>query len=204
MCCFVGNACLKQPPFNGTNRIIPPQKNQVGDARGESDSLRRLLRLKTRELKTLRRLGQEVLLQRSEVEVFLIAALQQVRAELARERAGVHGGAGTAGQEEGADSGGGGSGQLAESGSHEAAAVAEAAAGAATEDGTAAGAVGEVGAAQEGHTMGSSPLDIRDLTWEQRERVLWLLFSRISAHAVAGATTGAAAAAAAGGDAAGS
>lgn len=53
----------------------PPQ---VSDARAETEALRRLLRLKARELKTLRRLGQEALLQRSEAEIFLISSLHMV------------------------------------------------------------------------------------------------------------------------------
>jgi len=37
----------------------------------------------------------------------------------------------------------------------------------------------------DGISSGSSPspIDIRDLTWEEKERVLRLLFARISAHA---------------------
>jgi hypothetical protein len=50
------------------------------EARDEAEALRRLLRLKARELKTLRRLGQEALLQRSEVEIFLVSSLHQASA----------------------------------------------------------------------------------------------------------------------------
>ena len=37
------------------------------------------MKLKTRELKSIRRLAQEVLLQRSDVETFLLSSLHQVR-----------------------------------------------------------------------------------------------------------------------------
>jgi hypothetical protein len=66
---------------NGPTQRPPPrlrQPCQVAAAGAEVGAMRRLLRLKTRELRLLRRLGQEVLLQRSEVEIFLVASLQQV------------------------------------------------------------------------------------------------------------------------------
>lgn len=52
---------------------------QVSAAGSEVDALRRLLRLKGREVQQLRHLAQEVLLQRSEVEIFLLSSLHQVR-----------------------------------------------------------------------------------------------------------------------------
>lgn len=39
-----------------------------------------LIRLKTQELKNIRRLSHEVLLQRSDVETFLVSSLKQVTA----------------------------------------------------------------------------------------------------------------------------
>jgi hypothetical protein len=59
--------------------LVAAAAARVQEAEGERDALRRLLQLKIRELKQVRRLGQEVLLQRSAVETFLLAALQQVR-----------------------------------------------------------------------------------------------------------------------------
>lgn len=53
-------------------------RSQVEDAHAEADALRRLIKLKTRELKHVRRLAHEVLLQRSNVEIFLLSSLQQV------------------------------------------------------------------------------------------------------------------------------
>ncbi len=51
----------------------------MGDAEAEAEALRRLVKLKTRELKNVRRLAQEVLLQRSDVETFLLSSLHLVR-----------------------------------------------------------------------------------------------------------------------------
>lgn len=45
------------------------------------------LQLKMKEAKNIRRLAQEVLLQRSDVETFFVSSLQQVRTELEREAA---------------------------------------------------------------------------------------------------------------------
>ncbi|GMH39630.1 hypothetical protein BSKO_07528 [Bryopsis sp. KO-2023] len=58
---------------------------EVEDAKAEVEGLRRLVKLKSRELKNIRRLAQEVLLQRSDVECFLLSSLQTVRKEIERE-----------------------------------------------------------------------------------------------------------------------
>lgn len=59
--------------------VVSQATAQVNAAGSEVDALRRLLRLKGRELQQLRRLAQEVLLQRSEAEIFLLSSLHQVR-----------------------------------------------------------------------------------------------------------------------------
>lgn len=59
--------------------VVSAATAQVNTAGSEVDALRRLLRLKGRELQQLRHLAQEVLLQRSEVEIFLLSSLDQVR-----------------------------------------------------------------------------------------------------------------------------
>ncbi len=101
---------------------------QVTEAHAEADALRRLVKLKTRELKNIRRLAQEVLLQRSDVETFLLSSLHIARREVERDSL-------TKG------AGGGGSG----------------------------GAAGS--------------MDIKDLPWEDRERILRLLFAKINNQA---------------------
>ncbi|MEW5297752.1 MAG: hypothetical protein WDW36_000936 [Sanguina aurantia] len=56
----------------------------MAEVAAECDALRRLVKLKSRELKSIRRLAHEVLLQRSDVECFLLSSLHQVRRELER------------------------------------------------------------------------------------------------------------------------
>lgn len=58
--------------------VVAAAGAQVQAAASEVGALRRLLRLKGRELGQLRALAQEVLLQRSKVEVFLLSSLHQV------------------------------------------------------------------------------------------------------------------------------
>ncbi len=62
--------------------VVMSAQAQVSDARNEAEALRRLVKLKTRELKSVRRLAHEVLLQRSDVEVFLLSSLQTVSMHL--------------------------------------------------------------------------------------------------------------------------
>lgn len=59
--------------------ILKSTETQIADAAAETEALRRLVKLKTRELKNIRRLAQEVLLQRSDVETFLLSSLHMVR-----------------------------------------------------------------------------------------------------------------------------
>ncbi|KAF6252093.1 flagellar/basal body protein [Scenedesmus sp. NREL 46B-D3] len=70
--------------------VVARAQAQVTAAGGEVDALRRLLRLKGRELQQLRRLAQQVLLQRTEVEIFLLSSLHQVRLSLECERGNTH------------------------------------------------------------------------------------------------------------------
>jgi F0F1-type ATP synthase membrane subunit b/b' len=115
--------------------ILRTTQSQVSDAQAEAEALRRLVKLKTRELKNVRRLAQEVLLQRSDVEAFLLSSLHTVRREVER--------GSLLPQSAGAEKGGGTAG------------------------------------------MGGSPgmsgrMDIKELSWEDRERILRLLFSKIN------------------------
>ncbi|KAG2441078.1 hypothetical protein HXX76_003931 [Chlamydomonas incerta] len=103
----------------------------LADVQAESEALRRLVKLKTRELKNVRRLAQEVLLQRSDVEAFLLSSLHAVRREIERE-------------------------SLWPS----------------RQPGDTAAAAGRAVAN-----------DIKDLPWEDRERVLRLLFAKINNQA---------------------
>ena len=100
--------------------------------------MRRLVKLKTRELKNVRRLAQEVLLQRSDVETFLLSSLHQVRKEVER-------------------------GSLGRAG-----------VGMATGGGEATAEVQRLPRAASGR------LDVKELPWEDRERILRLLFAKIN------------------------
>lgn len=64
--------------------VVSAATAQVNAAGSEVEALRRLLRLKGRELQQLRHLAQEVLLQRSEVEIFLLSSLHQVHHDTGR------------------------------------------------------------------------------------------------------------------------
>eukprot|EP00197_Chlamydomonas_leiostraca_P014815 CAMPEP_0202874320 /NCGR_PEP_ID=MMETSP1391-20130828/25171_1 /ASSEMBLY_ACC=CAM_ASM_000867 /TAXON_ID=1034604 /ORGANISM="Chlamydomonas leiostraca, Strain SAG 11-49" /LENGTH=436 /DNA_ID=CAMNT_0049555731 /DNA_START=78 /DNA_END=1384 /DNA_ORIENTATION=+ len=122
--------------------LLANTATQVAEARAEGEALRRLVKLKTRELKNVRRLAQEVLLQRSDVETFLLSSLHTVRKEMERDSlagfTGSGGGAGTSGK----------------------------------------GPAGDEGMPSIGHG-----LDLKDLPWEDRERVLRLLFAKINNQA---------------------
>ena len=112
---------------------------KVTEATAEADALRRLVKLKTRELKNVRRLAQEVLLQRSDVETFLLSSLHIARREVERESIKPRSRPGS-----GSNGGGGGGGG-------------------------------------GGEAVGS--MDIKDLPWEDRERILRLLFAKINNQA---------------------
>jgi len=65
-------------------KVATELKTQVDKCSGESESLRRQLKVKTKELRHIRRLSQMILDQRSEVEQFFIEALEQVKLERAK------------------------------------------------------------------------------------------------------------------------
>lgn len=178
----------------------------------------RLLQVRTKELRQVRRLAQEVLLQRSDVEAFLVSSIQQVRAEMAAEAAAAAAAgapsAAALGQRAGgavqAPAGSASSGELASSSSFPAgsgagpglghvASVADAAvpddhdgmsnasssssgdcsqvqAGTATAAAAAAAGDGSISTGRG--TTGQ--MDIKQLSWQDRERILRLLFAKIN------------------------
>ena len=116
------------------------------DQRQEKESLNRLLKLKTRELKNIRKLAREVLQQRSNVETFLISSLGIVKQEITQRKL------------PSLTSSRGGEG---------------------------GGRRGVEGRGMEGDRdafPGGTSLDIADLSWEDRESVLRLLFSKINSQ----------------------
>lgn len=135
--------------FEGERSALKTQsKEELDAAKVEQNGLRRLLKLKTRELNNIRRLAQEVVRQRSDVESFLIDSLSYVREQVADERK-------TSMVQERSSRGlpniNSPSGQ-----------------------GSSSGRPGASGGSA------ASKLDIRDLSWEDREKVMRLLFSKIN------------------------
>ncbi|KAL3138080.1 hypothetical protein ABBQ38_005310 [Trebouxia sp. C0009 RCD-2024] len=110
--------------------LMQKSQQQLAQAEAESNSLRLSLKLKTRELKNIRRLAHEVLLQRSDVETFLVSSLKEVRDRIEKEN---------------------------------------------------------VGGQPKGDLPALPPpgqkIDIKELSWEDRERVLRLLFAKINNQA---------------------
>lgn len=156
--------------------------------------LRRLLRLRTRELRQLRRLAQEVLLQRSDVEAFLVSSIQHARAEMVKAASGAAGGqpamaavGTTAGSPAAARPAavalllGSDTADLGRAAAHTAAATAATAGGLAAEHSRPrAGSV--VSQPSAAHPAGAAlgAVDIRDLSWDDRERILRFLFAKIN------------------------
>ncbi len=167
--------------------------------------------MRTRELRQVRRLAERVLLQRSEVEAFLVSSIQLVRDQLAAEAAGTGApapaaagpaGAGSACTEQVSAVAGEGAGEMA--GQLEGAAsvaasnnnsssclvasepagscsAPDAAAGVMQGSPTSCGAAGpKAAAAAAAPAAGAPAVDIRALSWQDRERVLRLLFAKIN------------------------
>lgn len=65
--CRTRSTVAPHDPEDICSLVGPTQ--QVADHAAEAEALRRLIKLKTKELKHVRHLAQEVLLQRSDVEV---------------------------------------------------------------------------------------------------------------------------------------
>ncbi|PRW58814.1 flagellar basal body isoform B [Chlorella sorokiniana] len=179
---------------------------QLADAVAEQTSMRRQLQVRTRELRTVRRLAQQVLLQRSEVEAFLVSSIQMVRAQMAAQAAGAAAPAAADG-EAGAQSAAGDH-SLGEAAEHLAGQPEQGMAAASDDRGSSSAGMGATviasaatveagGAVQCSSSSCGSPqavtaatpgapstVDIRALSWQDRERVLRLLFAKINRAAV--------------------
>lgn len=149
-------------------------------------SCRRLLQVRTKELRTVRKAAQEVLLQRSEVEAFLVSSIQQARAEMAAEAAApaseavAAAGSASAPIQEQQDSSG--TGEASRSPSR-AAVRTHSSPGGCTDGGAVVEEPGSRTAAVHSSAStagGSGPVDVRDLSWQDRERILRLLFAKIN------------------------
>lgn len=110
-------------------------RRALADKDTDVEGLQRLVKLRTRELKNIRRLAQQVVDQRSEVEAFLIDSIAHVKEQRALER---HG------------------------------------------SGAPSGRLPSLAVGSNRPTDAASRVDIRDLTWEDREKVLRLLFGKVN------------------------
>lgn len=69
------------------DEMAAKHKEEIDELTVEVNGLRQLVKLKNKELKTIKGLAQTILGQRTEVEQFFLEALQQVKEEIARDRA---------------------------------------------------------------------------------------------------------------------
>lgn len=197
-------------------------QEKVSEAEQESEALRKLVKLKTHELRRVRRLAQDVLLQRSDVETFLVASLHRVKSEMTKSevlrsdmswtaKGGVSDGLapvvagprrpGSASEGAGQE-GGSGAGPAAEAraagGASSSGGFGAEASGSMSRGGDAGSrrsSVSSLGSTQQqrGQQPGRGQLtqelsaaasvDISDLGWGDRERVLRLLFAKINNQA---------------------
>eukprot|EP00736_Rhodelphis_marinus_P004159 Rmarinus@m.18301 len=67
-------------------RLASRSKQELDEAQLEIQGLRKLVKVKNRELKLVRKLGQEILDQRTEVEQFFLDALSQVKEQIKRKK----------------------------------------------------------------------------------------------------------------------
>ena len=124
---------------------------RIAEMELDSAGLRQLVKLKSKELANVKKLASIILHKRSEVETFLLEALEQVKDEMGKLRAdeqrlSARYGRGSSGAKLPALGGGGAPG----------------------------------GRPSNLPTSADERVDIRDLTWEDRERVLRLLFAKIN------------------------
>lgn len=68
------------------DELVAKTGGETEDMRLEVHALRQLIKLKNKELRTLKRLSETILSQRTEVETFFLEALEQVKSELRQRR----------------------------------------------------------------------------------------------------------------------
>lgn len=121
--------------------LLQQDRRKIAEAELDSQGLRQLVRLKTKELSHMKRLAAVILQKRNEVETFLLDSIEHVKAEMGRRRA--------------------------------------------VEVRSMPRSRGRlpVLSSSTPSNLPTSPeehIDIRDLTWDDRERVLRLLFAKIN------------------------
>jgi len=166
--------------------IVTKSKQEVEELGLANGGLKQLLRLKNKELKNLRSLAQVILNQRTEVEQYFLDALEQVKDEMRKKKEDEHRLAVSeyrsqmrratknknikfpairpSGHSVVENGGGGGLGSVLSSG------------GGSQADPSNGGSM----LLQGGPEAPNTKVDLRDLSWDDRERVLRLLFAKIN------------------------
>lgn len=148
-------------------RLIVKAKKEMEDYVLESEGMKKLLKHKTREQGKIKKLAQEIVSQRTEVEQFFLDALDTVKEEIQKGRLNAAAGQGHTGSEVGNRT---------------------------FLTSVPSGEIDGIGRNQSSSRLPrlqqsarsqlpvapNQKVDIRDLTWEDKERVLRLLFSRIN------------------------
>lgn len=157
---------------------------QTEELRLEAAGLKQLVKLKNKELNNLRQLSSVILEQRTETEQFFLEALEQIKKELARERVENHSRSELMYRH-----------QLREAQKHPSThrfppikpATASANAGTGAGNGAGTGAGNGNGSGNGGSAFGNrvsfakgERIELRELSWSDRERVLRLLFAKIN------------------------
>jgi len=121
--------------------LVQTDQRKIAEAQLDSQGLRQLVRLKSKELSHMKRLAAVILQKRNEVETFLLDSIETVKGEITRRRA----------EEERAMP-------------------------------RSRGRLPALGSSKPSNLPASPDehIDIRDLTWDDRERVLRLLFAKIN------------------------
>ena len=164
------------------------QREEVDAMQAENESLRQQLRMRNREMRTLRELSKNVVDQRSELEQFFIDSLEVVKEEMAREAAAQQQqqqGQGR-GRHAGAGAGAGATRRRASARGFAKLSPLPGVRHGAPPPSRGVSTSSPAAASYRGHisiTVTNSSeqgVDLRSLTWPQRERVLNVLFARIN------------------------
>lgn len=147
---------LTRDAERSSTALVAKGSEESEDLRMEVHALRQLVKLKNKELRTLKKLAETILSQRTEVETFFLEALDQVKAGIRQQREMTRKTTASV------------KGTMASSGRHlKFPALADGGGGTGAGAGAGAGAAGKV--------------ELKDLSLEDRERVLRLLFAKINA-----------------------
>lgn len=155
-------------------RLVSKGQSDLHQTSVENTGLRKLVKLKEREHTKIKRLASDIIAQRSEVEQFFLEALEQVREEITKERSKPP----PAGPERANRDGPGSTFLTEESSTHFQGSLPK------------IKGMGGRGGTQAPQYIPNQRVDIRDLHWEDKERVLRLLFAKINQSQIGGGAGG--------------